>query len=191
MARTKQFNRDEVLDKAKTLFWQKGYHATSVQDLVNHLGINRGSIYDTFGDKQQLYNLALASYQEDQAQFLSKHFEQASSIKMALQTLFENAYQTLKDKKGCFIVNCTNEYYNQHPDIGLFLTNNQRFFTKLVGKYIKQGQDNGEISEEYSAKELSNFVFTFFSGLQTVAKLDIKKKELKEIIDIGLSKLNH
>ncbi len=48
MPRVKLFDESEVLNKATNLFWKKGYHATSIQDLVNHLGINRGSLYDTY-----------------------------------------------------------------------------------------------------------------------------------------------
>ena len=51
MPRVKLFDENEILKKSMELFWKKGYSATSVQDMVNHLGINRGSMYDTFGDK--------------------------------------------------------------------------------------------------------------------------------------------
>ena len=62
MARTKCFNRDEALEKAIGAFWAKGYEATSVQDLVDCMGINRGSLYDTFGDKHKLFLEALDRY---------------------------------------------------------------------------------------------------------------------------------
>jgi TetR/AcrR family transcriptional repressor of nem operon len=51
MARQKEFNPDEVLHKAMEVFWTRGYEGASIQDLVKHMGINRQSIYDTFGDK--------------------------------------------------------------------------------------------------------------------------------------------
>ena len=55
MARHKEFDRDEALHKAIEVFWARGYNATSIQDLVEHMRINRQSIYDTFGDKHALY----------------------------------------------------------------------------------------------------------------------------------------
>ena len=54
MPRVKQFNEDEVLNKAMELFWKKGYNATSMQDIVDYLGINRASLYSTFGGKKNL-----------------------------------------------------------------------------------------------------------------------------------------
>ncbi len=59
MARQKEFDRDEVLHKAMEVFWTRGYEGTSIQDLVKHMGINRQSIYDTFGDKHSLFLQAL------------------------------------------------------------------------------------------------------------------------------------
>ena len=64
MAGVKQFERSEVLDRAMALFWQRGYEATSIRDLVEATGINRGSIYGTFGDKQGLFLAVLDHYAE-------------------------------------------------------------------------------------------------------------------------------
>ena len=61
MPRSKSFDVDDV-DRAVDLFWVNGYAATSMEDLVNHLGINRGSLYSTFGSKQKLYERALERY---------------------------------------------------------------------------------------------------------------------------------
>ena len=62
MPRTKAFDEQEVLEKAMELFWKKGYYATSIQDLVNHLGINRASLYDTFGGKKKLFLHTFSHY---------------------------------------------------------------------------------------------------------------------------------
>ncbi|MCE7002789.1 TetR/AcrR family transcriptional regulator [Kibdelosporangium philippinense] len=64
MPRTKEFDPDAVLRSALNLFWRKGYEATSIQDLVDHLGIGRASMYATFGTKHDLYLRALDLYCE-------------------------------------------------------------------------------------------------------------------------------
>ncbi len=63
MARPREFDRDEVLDKAIEVFWTQGYDGTSVQDLVDAMGIQRGSLYAAFGDKHQLFLEALDRYE--------------------------------------------------------------------------------------------------------------------------------
>src|SRR5260370_42100589 len=64
MAGVKQFDRNNVLDRAIALFWRRGYEATSIQDLVDATGINRGSLYSTFGDKQRFFLAVLDRYAE-------------------------------------------------------------------------------------------------------------------------------
>ncbi|KAA2299393.1 helix-turn-helix transcriptional regulator, partial [Clostridioides difficile] len=62
MARGKEFEESVVLDKAMRLFWEQGYEKTSMTDLVNHMGIHRKSLYDTFGDKHTLFLKAVDLY---------------------------------------------------------------------------------------------------------------------------------
>ena len=62
MARTKAFDEDVVLDRAVELFWDQGYEATSISDLEEHLGVGRQSLYNTFGDKRELFVQALQRY---------------------------------------------------------------------------------------------------------------------------------
>ena len=72
MARTREFNYDEALESATRLFWEKGYEATSIQDLVAATGVNRASLYETFGDKRELFRKALERFRCAQ----EKSFEQ-------------------------------------------------------------------------------------------------------------------
>ncbi|MEL7378280.1 MAG: helix-turn-helix domain-containing protein, partial [Bacteroidota bacterium] len=64
------FNESEVLDKARDLFWERGYHATSISDLEKALGLSRSSLYNSFGGKRALYDLTLARYRDDSFDFL-------------------------------------------------------------------------------------------------------------------------
>ncbi len=81
MARTKDFDEQEVLKKAVCLFWNKGYNATSMQDLVDQLGISRSSLYDTYGDKHTLYLKALEEYQQTNGGKLCSIVHESASAK--------------------------------------------------------------------------------------------------------------
>src|SRR5436305_15048332 len=91
MARQKEFNRDEVLHKAMEVFWTRGYERASIQDLVKHMGINRQSIYDTFGNKHTLFLQALDRYREIQSRKVFAVLERPGSMKKNLRQLFEEA----------------------------------------------------------------------------------------------------
>ena len=62
MARQKEFDLDVALDKATQLFWEKGFESTSMQDLVDAMGINRASLYDSFGGKKELFEASMDRY---------------------------------------------------------------------------------------------------------------------------------
>ena len=112
MPRVKLFDEQEVLTKAMNLFWKQGYSATSVKDLVNHLGINRASLYDTFGDKEQLFKKSFALYRKSNVEGLIQFFESRPNVKNGFSELFDIAIQeaiTDKEAKGCFVVNTTTE----------------------------------------------------------------------------------
>lgn len=109
MPRPKSFDVDDVLDRAVDLFWVKGYAATSMEDLVNHLGINRGSLYATFGSKQELYELALERYlTSGQHRFAEKITDPAIPLREALRALLTSSARKT-DHRGCLLVNTTME----------------------------------------------------------------------------------
>ena len=76
MARHKEFDTTKAIEKARDLFWLQGYEATSIQDLVDHLGISRSSLYDTFKDKHSLFLLALDLYVESTCSQIAAMFNQ-------------------------------------------------------------------------------------------------------------------
>ena len=64
MAGIKRFDKDNVPDRAMRVFWERGYEANSIDDLLKATGINRGSLYGTFGDRRSLFLSALDRYVE-------------------------------------------------------------------------------------------------------------------------------
>src|ERR1700733_563742 len=112
MARTKDFDETQVLAKAIKLFWQKGYNGTSMQDLVDALGISRSSLYDTFGDKHQLYIKALESYEQAETAKRNKALDKSIPARTAIRQLLDYTLQDLisdKQHKGCFLTNAAVE----------------------------------------------------------------------------------
>ena len=109
MPRPKSFDVDDVLDRAVDLFWVNGYAATSMEDLVNHLGINRGSLYSTFGSKQELYELALERYlSSGQDRFAKMVTDSAVPLREAIRTLLHSSAERT-DHRGCLLVNTAME----------------------------------------------------------------------------------
>lgn len=108
MPRPKQFDPDKILDQAMRVFWQKGYEATSIQDLVETLGINRFSLYDSFGDKRGIFIRALERYTD---QVFARSLTELESSELGLEAIesyFAGLAQWAEsplNKRGCLLVN--------------------------------------------------------------------------------------
>src|SRR5918999_1970317 len=99
MARHKEFDRDEALQRAMEVFWSRGYEAASVGELVKRMGINRQSLYDTFGDKHSLYLQALDRYREVEGRKMFELLERPGSVKRALRQLFGSVVECALGEK--------------------------------------------------------------------------------------------
>ena len=186
MPRVKLFDENEVLSKATELFWEKGYHATSIQDLVNHLGINRGSLYDTYGGKKELFYKAFQLYRTNNCNGITTFFKNQKDVKKGFRALFEmGIIESIsdKDKKGCFVVNTTTELIPGENELLEILQENKKILEGLFYNFLLKGQQSGEISKSKNIKTISHLFYTFFSGLKVVAKVQTEPKELLNSVD--------
>lgn len=192
MARTKAFDETEVLDKALNIFWRKGYYGTSMQDLVDGLGISRSSLYDTYADKRDLFLAALKKYREERAAFMTELVNQSPSVIKALQTLFKGLIDSsLADpsNKGCFMTNTAVEIAPHDPEIAQIVAGNMQDIEDVFYKAIRKGQQTGEITTKHSARTLARFLFNAISGLRVTGKSCADKKLYEDVVAVALSVL--
>lgn len=193
MARTKEFQEDQALDKAIAIFWHKGYNGTSAQDLVTHLGLSRSSLYDTFGDKKALFVKALERYQKQSEDQVRQLFAESHNVKETLKAIFEQAIQeSLEDRitKGCFMVNTTVELAMHDQDIEKLVQRNQQRMESIFTEAVQKGQESGHISQQKDAKVLARFLFNNYSGIRVLARSgETKKQVFEDVVKMMLSVL--
>ncbi len=192
MPKVKLFNKEEVLEKAMELFWKKGYHATSIHDLVDFLGLSRSSIYDTYGGKKQLFDEAFLLYRTTNYNSLKLFFETQASVIKGFKNMFAMAIeesQTDKDNKGCFVVNTTTELVPGDTELVSILTKNQETFEALFYSQLKKGESAGEIPAGKDLKAIASLIFILFGGIRVVAKLSQDTNKLMGSIEPVLSLL--
>ena len=185
MARTKEFMEDQALDKAIEIFWHKGYNGTSAQDLVNHLGLSRSSLYDTFGDKQKLFAQSLKRYQKKAQDQIVKLFDESDNIKETLQDIFKQAItESLEDRitKGCFMVNSAVELAMHDEEIGKIVKNNSQVMEEVFTNAVQKGQNAGHISTKIHAKSLARFIFNNYLGIRVLARSGERDKQVYDDI---------
>jgi TetR/AcrR family transcriptional repressor of nem operon len=192
MARTKEFDTDQVLGKAIHLFWCKGYNGASMQDVVDCLGLSRSSLYDTFGDKRQLYLEALKKYRREMAAALIQTITQSTDIKNTIREIFQaTVKESLEDQqqKGCFMVNTTIEMAPHDPEFAQLVQANMQDVENAFSEAIKKSQSMGQISAAHEPTSLARFIFNTISGLRVAAKSGADKKVFDDIINVTMSVL--
>lgn len=192
MARTKDFDESEVLKKAISIFWDKGYNGTSMQDLVDGLGISRSSLYDTFGDKQKLYLKALEGYQQQNNQQFDCLVNKAPDAKIAIKHVLELIVDNLLgdvQRKGCFMVNAGIELASHDEQVNALLCRNEKQMEEFFFTVIKQGQEKGEISTQQTAQALARFLNNTVKGMQVSVKSTTDRKFFEDIVQTAITVL--
>jgi TetR/AcrR family transcriptional repressor of nem operon len=166
MSRNLQFIPDEKIAKALNVFWKKGYNATSMQDLVNAMQINRSSLYNSFGDKHSLFMACLGSY----GLLTSRDYESVTRQKnlTPLQTvekiIDKIADITVKRENSCLGVQSSFELASHDPQICQFIKQGSDKTLGLLKDLILAAQNSGEISSASDPGVLANYIFNSFAG---------------------------
>ncbi|NUU19919.1 MAG: TetR/AcrR family transcriptional regulator [Streptomycetaceae bacterium] len=168
MARTKEFDPDAVLQRALELFWRRGYEATSMADLVEHLGIARASIYATYGGKRDLYLKAFDRYLENGVDFAGR-LSQPGPVLPAIRALVEQFAEVSPDgPPGCFAVNTAVELSTHDAEIARRVASNwDRIETALLTG-LTRAQAQGEIPADKDPRALARFLLTVLQGMRVV-----------------------
>ncbi len=191
MARSKEFDEKAVLRKAMELFWEQGYEKTSMQDLVDHMGIHRRSIYDTFGDKRSLFLASLNHYEELIVNEMERIISSTSSIKQTIRDVFIFVLNSIEQyPKGCLSVNAAIELSLLDKEIGRIVTKMFNRTEDMFNILIKRGQTSGELSKEIDSDNTSRFLHNNLVGIRVLIKTNYNKKELEGIITLALSVLD-
>lgn len=190
MARPKAFNEDDVLDKAVEVFWAKGYEATSMRDLVNAMGIQRGSLYAAFGSKQQLFLRSLDRYGKVVvAQFLAILESKPSAIE-SIELFFAQLVEHVVTEgpfRSCLVTNSAIER-------GLTDEATQRQVVRLLNalekgfyKTLQRALKMGELSPELDIAKVANFLTCSMQGLLVMGKVCTERPVLEGINQVTLS----
>ena len=193
MARQKEFDCEDALQKAMELFWSRGYQAASIQDLVKHMGISRQSLYDTFGDKHALYLQALDRYRRVESRRLIELLERPGSVKKNLRQLFgELVERSLSDqeRRGCFMGNATSELAGRCQETASRTCGNMAAIEEAFYRALLRGTKDGEIKGVRDPRALARFLYCVLQGLALMAKARQDRKVLNDVVRVTLSLLD-
>ena len=192
MARSKEFDESAVLEKAMRLFWEQGYEKTSMTELVEHMGIHRRSMYDTFGDKHTLFLKAMARFEDKMNAALAGGVKRSKTAAEALEFIFDFMIRLEVEEgmpSGCLMVNSTVELAARDADVD---TKSTEAFTKaeqILKEIILWGQRDGEFTSEYDAGELAEYLHNVWVGIRVIARTSVAKEKLHRLANISMKLL--
>ncbi len=190
MPRTKEFDPEDVLEQAMELFWEQGFEATSAQDLVDRTGLNRSSLYNTFGSKQELYLQALDHYRQQDADGMERLIDQFDSARAVIRHLLEDAIPSSGEEgRGCFLANATVE--RAHCDDETRERACESLTRMLEGfrMVVAHGQEQGEFSTDRDPEAVAHFLANTYFGMQAMAKLNLPSSVYDDVVEGALRAL--
>lgn len=194
MARTKEFDPDEAVDRAIEYFSRHTYHATAVRALARHMGISSSSFYDTFGDKHRVYLLALTRYlaelQTDQSRLYAETEASVDGLRRVQHLMIDNFLGGRGGHDwGLFAVNASFEMILADRQVRELLMSNYRAFCSILQAFFVRCQKAGTVPADRSPEALARYMMSVITSLSTLARLDPDRKVLEDMIAVALDAL--
>ncbi|GAB3973654.1 TetR/AcrR family transcriptional regulator [Actinoallomurus acanthiterrae] len=192
MARTKEFDPDAVLQKAMELFWERGYEATSMADLVEHLGIARASIYATFGGKHDLYVKAYERYVQSRDPNVVEMLSQPGPALPAVRALvraYAEESATDPHRRGCMVVNTAVELGGRDPQAARRVEASWDVVETALTSALTRARAQGELPADRDPRALARFLLVLLQGMRVLGRAAPDPARLRDAAEQALAAL--
>ncbi len=193
MARPREFDTDDVLEKAMQAFWSGGYEGTSLAELTRAMGISKSSFYDTFGSKHELFLATIERYGETTTERTVGLLEKSTWAKGAIAVVFEfviDSATTEGERRGCFINNCAVESASHDGAVASRVVDCMARLEAAFENAVSRGQAAGDIAGDHDPRTLARFLASSLHGLIVTAKANPDKDKLNDIVRVVLASLD-
>ncbi|WP_224363604.1 TetR/AcrR family transcriptional regulator [Hyalangium versicolor] len=191
MARPKEFDRDEAVKRAVAVFWEKGYEATSTDELLRAMGIGRQSMYDTFGDKHSLFLEALQRYNADSQAAMVERLRAGTSPLSALRdVLLAIANEPpARRARGCMGVNAITECAQADPEVASLSKASGLMCEATLESVVREAKQKGEVATHVDERAAGRFLLNTLQGLRVSAKAGVSPEALRDIAQFAIESL--
>lgn len=194
MARHPQYDRDTALSKAVGLFWEKGYHGSSMKQIEQALDMRPGSIYAAFGSKDALYGEALTNYARLGGVELARHMAQYDSVIDGLQAYLRDIAcygLSASPSRACMIVKTLLETSNTHGDLASQADDLLKAIEQTFAELLEQAKARGELAAGVDCPRLARLLQAQIMGLRAIAERKLTKIQLTNMADDMAAVLDH
>lgn len=193
--RQREFDKTDALDKAMRVFWKKGYVGASLTDLTEGMGINKPSMYATFGNKEQLFIQSTDYYIEHYSKVHAHNLSEDKPLKERVKNFLLSIIKTQScpdNPKGCYVSLCISEAEgNQFPMDAAKVVNQIRdSLEKSLTIFFKQAIANKEFAQTTKPEALARYFTALVHGTAAMARGGKTEKELSDIVETAMGLLD-
>ncbi|MEQ1772639.1 MAG: TetR family transcriptional regulator C-terminal domain-containing protein [Burkholderiales bacterium] len=189
MARPREFDLNDTLDRAMQAFWAKGYEATSLDDLCAATGLGRSSLYAAFGDKQGLYLNALAQYEAAAVARINAAASGSASPRAGITAFVHRVIDDIvagPGRRGCFIGNCAGELARHDKVVASRVRESMARVQNTFRDVLLQAKGAGQLGKNADVDALAAFLMSGIQGLRLVGKANPDRAVLTNIANVML-----
>ena len=193
MARPVEFDENKVLTNAMEQFWREGYEASSVQKLLDCTGINRGTLYNSFGDKDTFFKSCVDQYNKLVDKQISSSLKNEKLAPWdAISAYFDEAVVNVSNKHrsmGCLLVNSLCESINYDKDMKKIVRSSLASIRKALVMRLKEAQKKGRLKKGVSVEFAADVLLNALHGIRVNSRDGKNSKQLKELISYNIASL--
>jgi TetR/AcrR family transcriptional repressor of nem operon len=184
VGRPRLFDPDGAVASALSLFWKRGYGATTPADLLDAIGIGKGSFYNAFGSKHALFEKALRRYGDDRVAGLAAAFAKTGPVRQRIRGYFEQLATPANEaalRRGCFAANTAAELGRGDPAAMKVVRSTFERMERVLEETVVEGQQRGELDGALDAKALASLLLATLVGITVLARADSPRARTKRI----------
>jgi TetR/AcrR family transcriptional repressor of nem operon len=183
--RPKAFDQTQALDAAMMQFWESGYEGSSMQDLVERMRISRQSLYDTYGNKRELFEAALSRYRDEVIEpAIRSLMDPSRTPAQAVRHHLESIAAGRQDRPpGCLVVRSATELPVEDDTVGAMLEACVRDIRDALEARIEEGRGTGDFDPDRSSTDLAGSVLAASIGLHVMNRFPDRGAGVRPCVD--------
>ncbi len=188
MARPREFDPNDVLKTAVDVFWEKGYHNGSVDEVVKRSGVAKYGIYGTFGTKRELFLKALTQFAADRHQDIQRTIRKSDASLPEILAFFKHAPKLMtpeNDPHGCLICNTGIELGLKDPEIRDFVMEFFRDTAEVLNRCLNRAVDKGELEAPNDIPKLATYLATEFRTALMLAASGYSRRDIRRLLSVA------
>lgn len=191
MARPRTFDEPEVTRRAREVFWDHGYAATSVEQLTEATGLQRSSLYGAFGDKHGLFLRAFGQYCDETIGAVVAELagDDARALARLRRHLRAKGSDPVASRRGCMLAGATAELAGEDPDVARVAADAYRTYERALTDCARGAQAAGDLRTDLDAAAIGALLLSVLRGIEALGRAGRPPRELRRIADAALASL--